>query len=61
MHIEGNEPCFIHTINMAVITALCFYSYAPELVPIIDLRNKTYVPVFYRGNKIWVRVRVCMI
>jgi len=24
----------------------------------VDLRNKTYVPVFYRGNKIWVRVRV---
>jgi len=24
------------------------------------LRNKTYVPVFYRGNKIWVQVRVRM-
>ena len=24
------------------------------------LRNTTYVPVFYRGNKIWVRVRVRM-
>ena len=22
------------------------------------LRYKTYVPVFYRGNKLWVRVRV---
>jgi len=25
-----------------------------------DLRNKTSVLVFYRGNKIWVRVRVYM-
>jgi len=24
----------------------------------VYLRNKTSVPVFYRGNKIWVRVRV---
>ena len=24
------------------------------------LRNKTYVPVFYRGNKIWIRVQVRM-
>ena len=24
------------------------------------LRNKTYVPVFYRGIKIWVRVQVRM-
>ena len=24
------------------------------------LRNKAYIPVFYRGNKIWVQVRVCM-
>ena len=23
-----------------------------------DIRNKTSVSVFYRGNKIWVRVRV---
>ena len=26
----------------------------------VDLRNKTSVSVFYRGNKIWVRVRVRM-
>ena len=23
-----------------------------------DSRNKTSVPVFYRGNKIWVRIRM---
>ena len=26
----------------------------------LDLRNITYVPVFYRGNKIWLQVYVRM-
>ena len=26
----------------------------------VCLRNKTYSPVFHRGNKTWVRVRVRM-
>jgi len=29
-------------------------------LPLSDLRNKTSVPMFYCGNKIWVQVRVHM-
>ena len=27
---------------------------------VADLRNETSIPVFYGGNKIWVRIRVRM-
>jgi len=51
-------------VSSMIVAVFCGYMYVIGrglwVGICIIVRNKTYVPVFYRGNKIWVRVRVRM-